>query len=205
MDELPIYSDAIRRGPDPFADLKNLEGADLTTCWERFDRLIDFAESASDINHARELSTAPTKEVLLKMHKVMFSGRDSAGALRHSVTTAMFRGQDCPEPEFVDRSLDNFERWLTADSFMEIHAVEKAALVLTRLIDIWPFEFGNRTTAVVFSNHFLAEARLPPFFILAEKIEEFDRVLEQAITMQTQPLVTAMYESMRRELNLVGR
>ena len=124
--------------------------------------------------------------------------------MRQSVTTAMFRGQDCPEPEFVDRSLDNFERWLTADSFMEIHAVEKSALVLTRLIDIWPFEFGNRTTAVVFSNHFLAEARLPPFFILAEKIEEFDRVLEQAITMQTQPLVTAIYESMQRELNLVG-
>ena len=78
MDELPIYSDVIRRN-DPFGDLKNLESVDLTTCWERFDRLIDFGESASDINHARELSTSPTKEVLLKLHEVMFSGREGAG------------------------------------------------------------------------------------------------------------------------------
>ena len=205
MDELPIYSDMLRRGPDPFADLKNLEEVDLTTCWERFDRLIDLGESASDVKHARESLTAPTKEVLLRLHERMFSGREGAGALRGSVTTAMFRGQDCPEPEFVDRSLDNFERWLTADSFMEIHPVLQAALVLTRLVDIWPFEFGNRTTAVVFCNHFLAEAHLPPFFILPENVEEFDRVLEPAITMQTQPLVTSIYESMQRELNLVGR
>ena len=205
MEELPIYSDALRRGPDPFADLKNLEGVDLATCWERFDRLIDLGESASDVNQARESLTAPTKEALLRLHELMFSGRVGAGALRWSVTNAMFRGQDCPEPEFVDRSLDNLARWLTADSFIEIHPVQQAALVLTRLVDIWPFEFGNLTTAAVFCNHFLAEARLPPFLILLADVEEFNRVLEQAITMQTQPLVTSIYNSMQRELNLVRR
>jgi len=204
MDELPIYSDTLRRGPDPFVDLKNLDGVDLSACWERFDRLIDLGESACNVGDARESLTLPTKKALLRLHEVMFAGREGAGSLRWSVMASIIPGQDCPAPEFVGRSLDNFEGWLTADSFMEIHPVEKAALVVTRLIDIWPFEFGNLTTAVLFCNHFLAEAHLPPFLILPENVEEFDQVLEPAITMQTQPLVIAIYKSMQRELNLVG-
>ena len=33
-------------------------------------------------------------------------------------------------PQFIDRSLDNFFNWLTAESLAEIHPIEKAALVL---------------------------------------------------------------------------
>jgi hypothetical protein len=204
-EDLPIYSDMLRRGPHPFSDLEGLASVNLAPCWERFDRLFDLGDGARGVALARRALNAPTKELLLTAHSVLFEGRAGAGSLRQTLTGAAFRGQDCPEPEFIDRSLDNFVRWLTAPSFIEIHPVERAALALTRLIDIWPFEFGNRTAAVLFANCFLFEAHLPPFFLLGEQLSEFDQVLRGAIAMQTEPLVKAMYLSMRRELALVGK
>jgi len=49
---------------------------------------------------------------------------------------------------------------MDAESLAEIHPIEKAALVLTRVVDIWPFEFGNLTAAIVLSNAFLKLAGL---------------------------------------------
>lgn len=203
MEDFPIYSDIIRRG-DPFEDLKNLTNVDLLSCWERFDKLLDFGELATRVGHARQLFTEPTKSELLKLHEIMFAGREGAGSLRSTTVGALFKGQDCPDPRFIAQSLDNFAAWLKADSFLEIHAVEKAALVMTRLIDIWPFDFGNRSVAAVFSNYFLEKANLPPFFLLPDNLENFDLILDQAIKMQTQPLVTTIYNSMQRELNLAS-
>ena len=202
-EDFPIYSNIIQR-TDPFEDLNNLTNLDLIPCWERFDKLLDFGESATRVGNARQLLTEPTKPELLKLHEIMFEGREGAGSLRSTVVGARFKGQDCPDPRFISQSLDNFVVWLNADSFLEIHAVEKAALVMTRLIDIWPFEFGNRSVAAVFSNYFLEKAKLPPFFLLPENLEKFDLTLDQAVNMQTQPLVTTIYNSMQRELNLAS-
>ena len=116
----------------------------------------------------------------------------------------MFEGQDCPEPKFIDRALDNFERWLLADSFLEIHAIEQAALALTRVVDIWPFEFGNRTSAVIFANFFLFQAGYPPFAVLPGQEDAFADALSAAIRMQTEPLVGSIYTSIIRELDLAN-
>lgn len=204
-EDLPIYSDMLRRGPHPFADLEGLEAKDLVSCWERFDRLIDHFEGCGDVASARREFREPTKKGLLDLHSALFSGRTNAGSLRQIRTGAVFEGQDYPEPEFIDRSLDNFVRWLVAPSFGEIHPVERAALAFTRIIDIWPFDFGNRTTAMLFANYFLFEAGLPPFFLLESQVGDFDAVLRDAIAMQTEPLVKAMYSCMQRELAIVGK
>jgi len=73
-------------------------------------------------------------------------------------------------------------------------------LALTRLVDIWPFEFGNRTTAIVFANSFLLRAGYPPFFVLQTQLAEFEEVMSHAILMQTESLVLAIYKCMEREL-----
>jgi Fic family protein len=118
----------------------------------------------------------------------------------------MFRGQDCPEPEFVERSVDNFVNWLSAESFGEIHPIEKAALVLTRIVDIWPFNSGNLTAGVIFANIFLERAGYSPFFVLPEHLKEFNTVIAQAVTIETQPLVNAIYSTVQREMQaLVSR
>ena len=116
----------------------------------------------------------------------------------------LFRGQDCPDPEFIDRSLDNFFAWLTAESVAEIHPIERAALVLSRIADIWPFESGNLTVAIMFGNTVLRQADLPPFFVLPKHKREFNTVIAQAMAIETQPLVNAIYKTIKQELEALA-
>jgi hypothetical protein len=116
----------------------------------------------------------------------------------------LFRGQDCPDPQFIDRSLDNFFNWLTAESVAEIHPIERAALTLSRLADIWPFEQGTLSSAIVLTNLGLRQAALPPFFVLPEHKKEFKTVIGQAMTIETQPLVNAIYKTIKRELDALA-
>ena len=201
-DELPIYSDSIFRSADPFPALARIREGDVSRCLERFDRRLDHGEDALGIGAALMGIGGMTKRDILDLHRKLFEGRPGAGELRTSRIAASFRGQDCPEPEFLNQSLDNFEEWFSVEALTELHPIQQAALALTRLVDIWPFEFGNRTTAIVFANFFLCRAGYPPFFVLQEQIQEFEEVMSEAIMMQTESLVGAIYKCMERELDL---
>ena len=203
-EDLPIYSDQIFRNANPFASLDRARGMDLTASFDRFDRMLDHGEESDPAGDARRGVTAPTPQALLEVHRLLFPHRPESGILRSSPIAGPFPGQDCPEPEYIGKSLENFGVWLSAESFGEMHPIEQATLALTRVVDIWPFGFGNRTTAVVFANHFLERAGYPPFFVLRDQLDEFEQILAQAIRMQTEPLVRAIYKCMEREIDLVG-
>jgi len=201
--DLPIYSDAIFRSANPFPVLETIQEGEVARCLERFDRGLDFGEGAGSPASALQSIGGVGRVDIVALHQRMFTPRAGAGTLRTSTVAARFRGQDCPDPEFIAQSLDNLEKWLQVDSMAELHPIQQTAMVLTRLIDIWPFEFGNRTTATVFANGFLYRAGLPPFFIPAGQVEEFETILAHAITMQTEGLVRAIYKCIERELELV--
>jgi hypothetical protein len=204
-EDLPIYSGTpMLRSGLQFADLLLLKQVDTSSIWTKSDRFIAQMEGASSVAEARAELIEPTKDGLLRAHSIMFGGRNGAGELRKSRIAGPYRGQDCPEPQFLGRSLDNFFAWMDADSLAEIHPIEKAALVLTRVVDIWPFEFGNLTAAVVLSNAFLKVAGLAPFFVKPENRAEFEKIVGQAITIETQPLVQAIHHTIKREMQAVA-
>ncbi len=205
-DDLPIYSDSMLRTRLQFADLERLKGLDTAPAWEKADTYIEQLEGAVNARAARESVEGLTKSGLLQMHAILFSGRDGAGALRRMPQQPLYRGQDCPDPEFIGRSLDNFLNWLTAESVSEIHPIERAALVLTRVVDIWPFDSGNLTLAIAASNLSLRNSGLAPFFVLPQHRKEFEATLAHAMTIETQPLVNAIYNTVKREMEaLVSR
>jgi hypothetical protein len=204
-EDLPIYSDSMMlRTSLQFAALDKLKGADASPVWEKADTYIGQMEGASEVGRAREGLTEPTKQGLLAAHSIVFSGRESAGELRRTAIKPLYRGHDCPEPQFIDRSLDNFFNWLTAESISEIHPIEKAALVLTRIVDIWPFEYGNLTVAMMLANVFLRDAGLAPFFVLPKDLKEFNVVIAQAMSIETQPLVNAIFKTIKREMEAIA-
>lgn len=196
--DLPIYSQPLRTRLQ-FADLERLKHLDVTSIWEKSDAVIPQMEGASNVSQARQVQEA-TKAGLLRLHSILFDD----GALRPHAMRPVFRGQDCPEPQFIERSLDNFMNWMSAESIAEIHPIERAALVITRIIDIWPFSTGNMTAAIVFANIGLRQAGLAPFFVLPEHQREFNTVLAQAMTIETQPLVNAIYGTIKRELDALA-
>ena len=204
-EDLPIYSESMLRTRQQFADLERLKGADLTPAWDKSDSHLEQMESAVHVRSARSMVQEPSKSGLLEVHRIIFAGRDGAGELRRSVAKPLFRGHDCPDPQFIDRSLDNFFSWMTAESLSEIHPIEKAALMLSRIVDIWPFEFGNLTAAIIFANLFLRRAGLAPFFVRSEHLKEFNTVIAQAMSIETQPLINAIYRTIKREMEALAQ
>src|SRR5437867_532726 len=195
-EDLPIYSESMLRTRLQFADLDKLKGIDPTPAWEKSDQFIEQLEGGANAGKAREAGQELTKAGLLEMHSILFGTRE----LRQQPLKPMFRGQDCPDPQFIDRSLDNFFNWLSAESVAEIHPIERAALMLTRIVDIWPFESGNLTSAIMLANIGLRQAGLGPFFVLPEHKKEFNTVIAQAMSIETQPLVNAIYKTIKREM-----
>ncbi len=194
-DDFPIYSESMLRTRLQFADLERLTQIDTTSVWEKSDGFIEQLEGGANVRRAREVVQEATKAGLVEIHSIVFGG-----GLRQASMRPLFRGQDCPDPQFISRSLDNFLNWLTAESVAEIHTIERAALVLTRIADIWPFDSGNLTVAIMFANIGLRQAGYPPFFVLPQHKKEFTTVIAQAMAIETQPLVNAIYKTIKREL-----
>jgi len=197
-EDLPIYSESMLRTRLQFADLERLNHLDTTAVWDKSDTFIEQFEGGSNVRLAREKVNELTKAGLIQIHSIVFGG-----ALRQRPAKPLFRGQDCPDPEFIDHSLDNFFSWLTAESIAEIHPIERAALVITRVADIWPFDSGNLTVAIMLGNIVLRQAGFSPFFLLPEHRREFNTVIAQALTIETQPLVNAIYKTIKRELEAI--
>ena len=204
-DDLPIYSDAMLRSRLQFAALERLKNFDSDSVSQKSDVIIGKMEGAEGVTQARELlEKEATAATLLEAHQILFHGRENAGRLRRIAAEPLYRGHDCPEPQFIERSLQNFFGWLTAESISEIHPIEKAALVLTRIVDIWPFEHGNLTVGLMVANVFLRQAGFAPFFVQAKDLKEFNRIIAQAMTIETQPLVNAIYNTIKREMESLG-
>jgi fido (protein-threonine AMPylation protein) len=203
--ELPIYSNAMLRTGLQFADLERFKGPDFSKAWDQSDQLLAQMEGASDVAAARLGIAGQSKSDLLLLHSRLFQGRKGAGQFRSVDLQPQYRGQDCAPAEFIERSMDNLEIWLAADSFKEIHPIERCALTITRIIDVWPFEYGNLTTAIVFANKSLAGAGLAPFFVLPEHRREFEQAVASSMTIEMQPLINAIYQTVKREMMTIGK
>lgn len=207
--DLPVYSNTMLRTGLQFADLSQLIGADLSEVWAMSDEFIARTELVSggtaNVTSARRALNDSTKSELLQVHGLLYQGRAGAGQLRSFPLPPLYRGQDCAPPEFIHRSLENLEAWLAADSFKEIHPIERCALTITRIVDIWPFEYGNLTTAIVFANLALKNAGLAPFFVRPEHILEFEKVVANSMIIEMQPLINAIYQTVKRGMTPIGK
>jgi len=203
--DLPIYSEVPLRTGLQFATLESLKGRDDSAVWDRADAFIAAVEGGTGVSAARAGLAAISKEAILSSHALAFPDRPGAGQLRATELQPLYRGQDCAPPEFIEHSIDNLVVWLTAESFTQIHPIEQCALTITRFIDVWPFEFGNFTIALLFGNLALRRAGLTPFFVLPEHRKEFERAIAQAMTIDMQPLVNAIFQTVRKEMDALAK
>jgi len=204
-EDLPIYSEKPLRTGLQFAELERLKGFDVSQVYPQADAWISAFEGATGVTAARESLTAVSKDGLLRVHSLLFPDRPGAGQWRQTSLKPLYRGQDCAPPEFIERSVENLMTWLTAESFTQIHPVEQCALAMTRIIDVWPFEFGNATVALMLGNLPLRNAGLTPFFVLPEHRAEFEKAIAQAMTIDMQPLINAIYRTVKKEMEALAK
>jgi hypothetical protein len=203
--DLPIYSEVPLRTGLQFAALEALKGRDDSAVWNRAEAFIAAMEGGTGVTGARASLSGISKEGILSAHALAFSERPGAGELRKTAFQPLYRGQDCAPPEFIEHSIDNLVVWLTAESFSQIHPIEQCALTITRFIDVWPFEFGNFTIGLLFGNFALRRAGLTPFFVLPEHRKDFERAIAQAMTIDMQPLVNAIFQTIRKEMEALAK
>ena len=203
--DLPIYSEIPLRTGMQFAGLDALKGQDDSAVWRRADSLIAALENGTGAEKARTCMEDVSKTAIRGTHAAAFEGKPGAGTFRTTDLDPLYRGQDCAPPEFIDHSVDNLVVWFTAESFTQIHPIEQCALTITRIVDIWPFEYGNLTVALLFGNLALRRAGLTPFFVLPEHRKEFEKVIAQAMTIDMQPLVNAIFQTVRKEMQTLAK
>jgi len=204
-DDLPIYSETPLRTGLQFAELDRFKGRDASAAIPQADAWISVFEGATGVTAARESLTEITKGSVQRTHALLFPERDGAGQWRQAALKPLYRGQDCVPPEFIERSMDNLVTWLTAESFTQIHPIEQCALAMTRIIDIWPFEFGNTTVALLCCNLPLRNAGLTPFYVLPDNRAEFEKAIANAMTIDMQPLINAIYRTVKKEMEALAK
>ena len=61
-----------------------------------------------------------------------------------------------------------------------------------------------RLHALIAANVCLRQASLSPFFFAPEHAKEFSTTVAQALTIETQPLVNAIYNTVKREMQTLA-
>ena len=131
---------------------------------------------------ARGKSGDLTVDLLLELHNTPEAGFRKTQVSPNSKFTP-------PAPEHLPVLLETACLWYTADSFTELNPIEQAALVLLRLLELRPFEEGNERTSLVAASLFTLRSDLPPLVIKSEMNSGYLLALDEAIRMNTKPMV----------------
>lgn len=171
----------LRRSANLLEQSNLLKAADLISGW------------ASDA----EAKLSP--ERLLQLHTTLVGVSPDADVLRKTEPLPLNAFHDPTPAILLPKMIDHAFDWFSTESFAELHAVEQAAVVYLRLLDLHPFTSANEPTAIMTASFYTERAGLPPLVILSDDITQarFAQAFEAAFRMLTQPLVEMFAEMLR--------
>jgi hypothetical protein len=104
-----------------------------------------------------------------------------------------------PAPDAAARLIAKLEaacHWFAAESFIELHPAEQAAIVLMRLIELKPFEEGDIRTALAASSLFSIRSGLPPIIVSPDQQTGYRAALNEGMKMNTKPMVDLVAQAL---------
>ena len=138
---------------------------------------------------------------LLELHNLLVTGEAKGmGKFRGNDISSISEGHEPIEAVLVPDVVENAFEWFGAESFQQMHEVEKTALILAKLVEIHPFEEANGRTIRLISNFYLLKARYPPAIISPSKASEYVFAIQSAIRFHTQPIVDLLTDAVRQSL-----
>ena len=145
---------------------------------------------------ASEPAASFTLERLLALQRAL----TGADAFRTSAPKLVNAVHDPTPAVLLPRFLDNAFDWFSTEGFAELHALEQAAVVYLRLLDLSPFPAANEATALLAASFYVERASFPPLFAHGDDITvaRFNAVVERAFQLLTQPLVEFFVEQLQR-------
>jgi hypothetical protein len=143
-------------------------------------------------------------ERLLDLHRTVTGASAGMDVLRKIEPTPICATHEPTPALILPRMLDNAFDWFDTESFMDLHPVERAAVVYLRLLDLHPFSSHTETTATLAAGFYTEREGLPPLVIFADDLTQarYARALEAAFRMLTQPLVEFFAEMLTRTMRI---
>jgi Fic family protein len=163
------------------------------------DRLL--AATGKISSWAAESESRFSKERLLELHATLTGAN---AELRQTEPLPLNALHDPTPAILLPKMLDLAFDWFSTDSFAELHAVEQAAVVYLRLLDLHPFTTLSEPTAMLAASFYTQRAGLPPLVILSDDVTQtrFNQAFEAAQRMLTQPLVELFAEMLQKAMEL---
>lgn len=124
----------------------------------------------------------------------------SASAWRRGAST---RGVPGAPPERIEGRLEILETWLASDSVAKLKPVEAGALVLSRLVEILPFDDGNGRVSRLATGHAMRRAGGREPILVGADSPRLAACLEAAFSLDLQPLVVLLEEAAERNLDVM--
>ncbi|MEK6301779.1 MAG: Fic family protein [Acidobacteriota bacterium] len=155
----------------------------------------EICDTLKSINAVRSLAAnhgtagSLTPSLLIELHD---------GSRPHAPSSTVV-SRPSPEPAAATLLLAKLEsacHWFAADSFIELHPAEQAAIVLMRLIELKPFEEGNKRTALAASSLFTLRSGFPPIIISPSLHAAYRTALNEGMKMNTKPMVDLVAQAL---------
>ncbi len=215
--ELPIYKDNLRSSGDWRTGIAQVR-EEWQKAKSRPDVLVQIRElqllsvtsevSVKDFLAAAQLVSelAAVPEAKLTVPHLLTINRTLTNAeskFRKVEATPLNPAHDPPLAVMLPRLLENAMGWFATEGFAEMSAIEQAALVYLRLLDLQPFATANLGTAMLAASFHIERAGLPPL-IIDTNDERYATVLETAFRMLTQHLVDYFAASLGKTIEKIG-
>ena len=164
--------------------------------------LRDAAQLVSD--WAGEPEAKFTLERLLSLQRTLTGAAEDADVLRKTEPLPLNAVHDPTPALLLPRMLDNAFDWFATEGFAEMHAVEQAAVVFLRLLDLHPFPQFSEITALLAASFYTERAGLPLLFVFNDEVtlQRYAIAVETAFRMLTQPLVEFFAEMLTRAMQV---
>ncbi|MBS1808963.1 MAG: Fic family protein [Acidobacteria bacterium] len=207
--ELPIYQENLRSSGDWRSGLNQARAI-----WEQVQarpdtiarlRALQMQLLGSEASIAAQLISewAARPEIEFSVPQLLELNRKlttNETLFRETEVTPINEAHDPPLARMLPRLLDNAMGWFATEGFAEMNAVEQAALVHLRLLDLQPFAAANLTTAILAASFYTERAGLPPLLFDPQETR-YAAALESAFRMLTQHLVDYFAESLTKTIS----
>lgn len=119
-----------------------------------------------------------TKESILNLHALLYGeiANQSAGTIRTTAIVPKESNLNVPSPDELDHLLNHLADQLDSSKY-SLHPIELAALAHKRLLDIYPFLYGNGQVARLLMNLILIHAGYGIAIIPLEKKKDYFNAL----------------------------
>ena len=210
--ELPIYQENLRSSGDWRTGLPTVRENWAKVQSEAITRVRAMqaqygANEAAETNllaAAQQISEwAGTPDAFLDVPRLLELNRalaNNESLFREREAIPINGAHDPPLARMVPRLLDNAFGWFASEGFAEMNAVEQAALVHLRLLDLQPFAAANLTTATLAASFYLERAGLPPLLFDPHETR-YAAALESAFRLLTQHLVDYFAASLTQTIS----